>query len=509
MVHVLDKLIRTLGDKNDKKELSNTFASDVVVLISGTTIAQIISIISAPIITRLYGAEAYGLAALFSSIVSVIAVIACFRYELSIMLPKTDEEASNLFALSLMIVIAVSVVLVPIIWLMGDNLAILLNSPAIEPYLWLVPPMVFFTGSFSAINYWNSRKRKFGRLSTAQVAKSATTSGIQLGLGFSGYAYGGGLIGAGIVGQAVATLTLGYQAWKSDMKSLQASIRWDKMKAGIKRYHDFPRYDIWSALLSTLSWQLPIFMLSIFFTSTIVGYYSLGLIVLQLPMTFIGSAIGQVFFQRASVAKHKSDSEFASVVGETAKKLILIGFPAILAVTFFGSDIFTVVFGASWAEAGTYAEILSFWTLVAFVTSPLSNLFNILNKLRFVLFLNIALIFIRACSLFIGGIFNDVHLGLILFSLTSGLIYLAVGRWILIESGVSLSDLFRSTSKYLVIAASSLAVTAAISYLFVNDSLVAVMLGLASVVPYYLILVSHDNEMKTLLTHLFRRSGSH
>ena len=62
---------------------------------------RVFSTTLAPVLTRLYGPEAFGFLALFTSITSIIGVVACMRCELAIMLPKTDEEAANLLGLSL------------------------------------------------------------------------------------------------------------------------------------------------------------------------------------------------------------------------------------------------------------------------------------------------------------------------------------------------------------------------------------------------------------------------
>ena len=68
----------------------SSFATDTLKLVTGTTLAQIISVLASPLVTRLYGPEAYGLLALFNLITSIIGVIACMRYELAIMLPKIE-----------------------------------------------------------------------------------------------------------------------------------------------------------------------------------------------------------------------------------------------------------------------------------------------------------------------------------------------------------------------------------------------------------------------------------
>ena len=71
------------------------FVSNVLKLTSGSIVAQGLGILVAPILTRLFVPEAFGVAALFASITSIIGVVACLRYELSIMLPKTNKEGGR------------------------------------------------------------------------------------------------------------------------------------------------------------------------------------------------------------------------------------------------------------------------------------------------------------------------------------------------------------------------------------------------------------------------------
>jgi len=56
---------------------SSSFAADVLKLVTGTTVAQVIAALASPLLTRLYGPEAFGLLALFTSITSIIGVVAC------------------------------------------------------------------------------------------------------------------------------------------------------------------------------------------------------------------------------------------------------------------------------------------------------------------------------------------------------------------------------------------------------------------------------------------------
>ena len=126
----------------------SAFATDVLKLVTGTTFAQIIAVLASPLLTRLYGPEAFGFLALFTSITSIIGVIACMRYELAIMLPKTDEEAANRLGSSPPCVAVVSGLTVPALYFGGDALLSLLRAPEPGSYLILVSPFVFAGGRF-------------------------------------------------------------------------------------------------------------------------------------------------------------------------------------------------------------------------------------------------------------------------------------------------------------------------------------------------------------------------
>ena len=70
------------------------------------------------------------------------------RYEMAIMLPKTDEEAANLLGLCLLCVAVVSGLTVPALYFGGDALLSLLKAPEPGSSLILVSPFVFAGGRF-------------------------------------------------------------------------------------------------------------------------------------------------------------------------------------------------------------------------------------------------------------------------------------------------------------------------------------------------------------------------
>lgn len=459
-----------------------------------------------PIVARLFAPEAFGVAALFASIAGIIGVIACLRYELSIMLPKTDEEAANLLGLSLFFVLIITGISALIIFFAGDVIADLLKSPDLKKYLWLTPVSVFGGGTFLALNYWNSRTKHFGRLSIARVVSSVVAQTTKLGAGFSGFVSGGVLIGTGILGQIVSTLVLGGQIWRDDRRLFKANIRWKKMIAGLKRYKKFPIYGTWSALLNTASQQLPTLLLAFYFSPKIVGFYALGQAVLSMPMGLVGGAVAQVFFQKASEARNHTGN-LSKVVEEVFKRLVSLGIFPILLLTLIGKDLFIVAFGARWAEAGIYMQILGLWIFFQFISSPISTLFAVLEKQHYGLLFNSVLFVTRAASLIIGGMTGDVRFTLFLVASTGVACYGFLCFWLISKAGLPVMRALYCIVKYSIYSSPLLIVIALAKWSLGVQEMGVLLLGLCCLVAYYLPVMIQDKELRKPVYRLFQRVG--
>jgi O-antigen/teichoic acid export membrane protein len=412
--------------------------NDVMLLVSGTTISQVILVISYPFITRLFSPDAFGLLALFSSLAGILTAVISLRYEQAIVLPENDEDAANLLAGSLGLAILFSILSIPIVWFFGPSLSEWLHAPLLAQYLWLLPPVLLFGGmgtGHPALNSWATRKKKFGTLSSTRVADASVTAAGQLGAGWLGFASAGSLIGACLLGATVSPIILGAQIWRDSGKLFQRSVKLKRITAIFQRYSKFPTYNIGATLLNQVSWQIPAFMLAFFFSTDIVGFYSLGFRVLQLPMSLIGGAIGQVFFQHSAVAHVQG--KLTPLIDETFHRLVLLGLFPMLTLTIVGKSLAGVFFGEAWAEAGVYIQILGIWAFAWFISAPLSNLYFVLEKQEFLLKIHLLHFVTRLISLGLGGYLGSARLALALFAGSGILVYGYLSLSILIYSGAS------------------------------------------------------------------------
>jgi O-antigen/teichoic acid export membrane protein len=434
-----------------------------------------------------------------------MGVVACLRYELAIMLPKTDEEAANLFGLSLFFVLIITSISALIIFFAGDVIVNLLNSPELKKYLWLIPVSVFVSGIFLALNYWNSRTKHFGRLSIARIISSVATQTTKLGAGFAGFVSGGVLICTGILGQVVSTLVLGGQIWRDDQHLFKANIRWKRMLIGLKRYKKFPAFTTWATILNAVSRQSPIFLLAYFFSPQVVGFFAISQRMVNLPSSLIGQKIGQVFFQKASDAKH--EGKLGNVVEEVFHRLVSLGMFPILLLAIIGRELFFVAFGARWAEAGVYTQILALWTFFAFIYSPVNTLFPVLERQGVNLIFNILLFFARVLSLVLGGLTGSARITLFMFSTANLVIIIWIMLWIFSKVGLSSKTSLSYINKYFLYSSPILAVIAISKWGIGLRPLVILAISCLGMILYYIAIFKQDARLRETFLVIFRRGG--
>lgn len=360
-----------------KSKSESEFSQNVLTLITGTTIAQAIPIAISPILTRIYSPEDFGIFALYMSIASIISVVATGRYELAIMLPKNDDDAINIAALSMFISFVVSLLSFIIVFIFNTQITNLLGNSEIASWLYFIPITVLFTGIYQSLNYWSNRKKEYKRLATSRVVQGGTTGTTNLGMGFSGLG-SSGLIGGSVLGQMVSTLLLSKMIWDKDKNRLN-TIKRLKIIAMANRYVKFPKFDILASFSNVSSHQITHILFNTMFNSTIAGYYYFTQRILGLPITFIASAIADVFRETATL-EYQVHGNAKQIYISTFKKLFILSFFPSLLLYFFAVDLFIFIFGDEWRVAGEYTQILTPMLFLRFLSSPLSFMLYIGEK---------------------------------------------------------------------------------------------------------------------------------
>ncbi|MFP4314545.1 MAG: oligosaccharide flippase family protein [Alphaproteobacteria bacterium] len=403
------------------EQQKTSFSGDVIRLVLGNGAASLISLLALPVLVRLFAPEALGSAAIFASVLAILGALVCARYEMSIVPADDDRQAANMLAVSLMFSVLITALSVLLVLYFAKPLCDALNYPEMAPWFWLLPPSLLAHGVYSSFNYWNTRTKHFSRLAVTQIGGQALNSGGALAGGAMGYVSGGMLIFSALLGKAAMALTLAFRIIRQDGHIILRSISLREMMNGMARHKKFLLFGTWSILLGIGAWQLPILLLGHFFAASVVGFYALGFRILQMPMSLVGSAIGQVFFQTASYAK--SQGNLPGIVDTLFKNMVGLFLLPMLVLAIVGQDLFIIAFGAEWSESGLYTQILVPWAFFWFLSAPFTPLFSVLDKQGTQLAWNILNFGTRVGAVVIGGLYEDARLAIILLSIAGFFLY--------------------------------------------------------------------------------------
>ncbi|RBW69793.1 hypothetical protein DS031_09685 [Bacillus taeanensis] len=129
-----------------------SFAKNVMVLMSGSSLAQIILLISSPLLTRLYTPAEFGILAIYLSILSILLTVCSLQYEMTITLPHENEDSANLVVLSFLILFFSSSIFGIGLLLFKNELSILFSTKDLGNYLYLLPISLLGIGGFQILN---------------------------------------------------------------------------------------------------------------------------------------------------------------------------------------------------------------------------------------------------------------------------------------------------------------------------------------------------------------------
>ncbi len=401
---------------------SNAFARSVSVLAGGTAAGQLIVVAASPILTRLYSPEDFGLLAVYAAILGMLGVIASLRYQLAIPLPNNDKEAASIAVLSLLVVAFMTLLTSVVVWLFGVQLVNLLGAPGLIPYLWMIPIGLLLVGVYQVFQYWAIRTRKFSNVARTRFSQSLFMVITQIG----GYALGPvALLFGRVVGQSAGIIGLGRSAFRNSSDHFR-NVNVEKVIKSAGQHRKFPLVSTWAGLASAAGAQLPPLLIAAFLGIGAAGLFSLAQRVLAQPMSIVGKAISDVFYQKATHAHREGG--LAQIVQSVFSTLLVLGVPPAIAAFIFAPDIFVLVFGSDWHSAGMVARWMIPWMLSDFVVSPCTGIYPIINKHGVALRFQVALM--------ISGIIGSVVGGWYLESLLASIAMIS-----LLNSGIYLSRL--------------------------------------------------------------------
>jgi lipopolysaccharide exporter len=467
------------------------FLSNVITLGSATLLGQILGVLITPILSRLYSPADFGVFQLFLSMVAFTTVASCFSYQSAINLPKKDEEASNIVILCIILIMITSIISIIFLYFFSGYIVKILNAPGLSIYLFLLPLAIITNSVAYVLGYWLSRREQFSTVAKGNLYSSITGKSVSVGIG-SVNPSPFGLIFGTIINDA--TIVIVFLRKTIEDFHLFQEISYKKIKDLAIRYKQFPQYNLGANLAGNAAVQVTPFLLAFFFSPIIVGYYAIAYTVMILPSKLIGNSIYSVFYQKACAEKNLTGS-ISNVAKMVHSRLISIGIFISLIIMIIGPELFVFALGAKWFTAGVYAQILAPWFFVVFISSPLMSIFNVLEMQGANLKFNIFLLLTRIFALFLGGIFGNPTLSLILLSVTGVIFWSWMNMYLLKIAGVSVKDATREIFLHLLFGLFVCLPLIIAKYFSVSS---AILIGISIILTtiYYTFIINRDTQLK-------------
>jgi len=483
------------------------FVSSVAAVAGGAAFASGLVFFVEPITSRLFPPESFGQAAAFVSGANIVGLIACLRYEMALVLPDKDEDAGNIFALSALILVSMTVLTAVLTLGFGRDILGFLNMKALSSSLWLLPVAVFMIGLELLLRSWYTRYKQFNRIALSRTMLAIPRVSAELGGGAAGFTSGFNLVLFRIFGLAAPPAFLSWDFLKHDALFVFRHCTIAGIWRVARRYIKFPLFELWSVLFLVVSWNSPIILLSVYFGDKEAGFFAKALYILYAPVLLFGDSVSQVFLQ-LSAARRAEGKHLGALVEAVLNRMISFGVLPLAFIALIGADVFGVVLGSWWSTAGVYAQLISPWVFMLLIHSAIRTLFGTLERQEIGLFSNLILCVVRLGILVAGGVFlRDAYVTILLFSWIS--VFIMAWRCSYLVRVVKASHwrLVRHFLRCTFFVVPALGVTACVKWWLNAPSVCIVGAGIVSSLPYAVFLIREDADLRNFLLRAMNRVG--
>ena len=246
--------------------------------------------------------------------------------------------------------------------------------------------------------------------------------------------------------------------------------------------------------------EIPTYLLIFYFSSTVLGFYALGMRILKIPMNLISSSISEVFFQREG-PRSQINSESLE---KTLSILFIVGSYPFIVLGISGEEVTSFVFGSSWSQSGIYLQILSPYIFTTYMTSLSMSVMVILRKQQNNLIFQLANGIIMVICFIIGGIMNNEIIAFILFSITGCISYIIYAIYSFMNIHISIRNIYTDIRPYMILSVGLLSLLMMVK-LFHMPFNVIIESNIISLTLYYAYVLYKHEDIKLVFISLFTK----
>lgn len=371
-------------------------------IISGATIfAQVITVISLPILTRIYSTQDFEDFGVFVAFIAILSSVLSLRFNIAIPLSRDNKDLDLTTSLSVLSSFTLSALFIGLYFLFKEFISTI-------DYLkdeWFVLGIIVGALGMSVYNICvavAAYSKEFVAVSISKVIRSIASNSTQVVLGL--LSFGGGLL----FGYLILCWTGLAFFLRNTARIITSSLRIPKseIKKCFFEKIEYPIFSVPEALLFSLGSNLPIIIIAWYTQNAEAGVFFIALKFMSIPMMFLGQSISTVYMSYAP--KEKTPEGLYRLTKDTVAKLfyfagiplILIGISAPLYVTF--------IFGSDWSQLGYYIALLSIGSMFQLLSAPVTVSLHITKKIKLAMVMQLILFLIKVLPLCVALFYESI-----------------------------------------------------------------------------------------------------
>jgi len=355
-------------------------ARGVAVLLTGSVAAQGIPILASFALSRIYPDTAFGLFTVFQSSLALLATVSTGRYEAAILVPRSRRAALTVAAACMGLSTTVSVAVLAASVLLGDSIERMLDAPGFAAIAPLLAPALLLSDTTAVATRWCNRDRKWSAMAYAQTLGALVRAMLSIAVGLvwdSATA-----MALAMIAGSIAALTVTRPPIREALAIAATPLRRAAMLGLLRTHRRFPLYSMPAGILEIIARESVVGVMSVAFGSATVGMLGMAQRTVRMPVQALSASMGQVFRQSAA-RRLAAGEDCRPLLLRTAGIQAMLATPVFGAFILFGPDLFVVLFGESWGEAGRLAQALAPMCFLGFTVGTVSNVLLLAGWQRF------------------------------------------------------------------------------------------------------------------------------
>lgn len=405
---------------------------NVTKISSGTMLGQAISVVTLPIFTRLYGAKVIGYWTLFTSVAIIVNAFSDLGLSNAIMMDDEGEQSEKLFS----VITTISFIISLIVGVGYFVIKSVTPDPSgLHPLFYSVVLFVLiFTQQQVNVCYnWLNKKKQYNILMKNPIINNVSVAVIAIPLGLMGFTKYGYYIGL-VLGQVFTLFHM-----RRYLPRIFFDFKYRDHFDVIRSHLTYVKFQMPTYLVAQVKNQAPVFFIRSFFGVEILGYYSVCMRVLNIPVNLLASSIGKVYYQTAAEMKKKGQ-EVGDFTFRNMKRAMYVAIVPMVVIMSFGDIVCMLFLGNDYVITGNLSRIIVFMTYFQFLMMATQGITIVLDKQQYALISGIVQIIGYVVGLSIGKyVFSSLYIAVALMTVVFYVIQIIYFSKLLKIAGVSVA----------------------------------------------------------------------